>query len=329
MKERHYFTLYGFDNVKKETIRITNEESFATYQNPNRQVEKISICEEAKKFLKTKKNMIYFDKQILKGNKYGIATLHPSIKPTNPKLKDIICYIFGLDIDLEGATDIFNKEFNNLQVEEKLTDMVKEKEDSNLYNYADKWLQYKRELKERNDKISDYKGVLSNLENGRVLTRGNNKIAILIGTQYTGLVEDADKLRADGLFDQYSYQTETNLKVNVDDGIKVPNHKKPSYNPEDYTEEQLFDMANNYDTETEFAKNIEKEQKKIETYLLQHCPEGTQSLKSGNKELILTIKRSTPQKRVDVNKLKADPAMWNKYSKKGTDKSLFTVKKLV
>lgn len=329
MKEKHYFTLYGFDNVKKETIRITNEESIATYQNPNRQVERISICDEAKKFLKTKKNIIYFDKQILKGNKYGIATLHPSIKPTNPKLKNIICYIFGLDIDLEKATDIFNKEFNNLQVEEKLTNMVQAKEDSQLYTYAEKWLQYKRELKERKDKIEDYKGVLSNLDNGTVLTRGNNKIAILIGTQYVGLVADSDKLKADGLYEQYVKSSNTSLKVNVDDGIKVPNHKKPSFNPQDYSEDQLFDMANNYYTEKEFVDKIEDDQAKIENYILQHNKEGVYNLKSGNKELILTIKPSNARLVVDTDKLKADPNLWKKYSKKGTDKDLFTIKKLI
>jgi len=344
-KTINYFTFYGFNEKTKKIERLTTEQCNAIYQTSNKQQERINLIKEAKELLTTHKQNIYFEKQEYKAKKYGYCSLKKEVKVANAKLKDMKNFVFGYDMDIEKARQLFESmpKEEAIQKSKSATSTKKnpstagEKKqvniptkDSALFTLANKWLMTKRETDTLGKRMEFIKNVLLTVDNGRVLSNGKTFYSVLIGVNHGWDTADVEKLKKDGLFEQFSKETKPKVTLSVDDGIALEREKKITATADQFNENQLYDMADEYFASQPYLEQKQKELEQYRSVLLRDCGEGSTRVKMGDKELVVNIKTAeSGSKIVDVDALKNVPALWEKYKKVTADIKFLHVKKLV
>lgn len=353
-KTRNYFTIYGRTKDTKKIEKLTKDMCNATFTVQQKQG-KMNICDEAKIMLTKGKPNVYFSNQKLEGKKYGICKIKPEIRPTNNKLANMEFFVFGYSIDIDKAKELFEEaekeeinvttnttNTNSFEAFENQTEDKKQtknlENDPKFFALAEKLLEIQDKIWEK-EKDNDYKeDVLKSVVDGQVFIKGKDIYVVTIGKGADSRIDkDAFIAGEPKLAEKYKTMQGEKWEVRVSDGIKKPNRKNLVNKDHIYnlTDNQLFDICNEYNTTGKDYKNLENKQSElasiIKAYIGYPLPKETKDYKTkqGNKELIVSIKYTNPYESIDTDRLKADGINYDAYKKPISAARYMSLKKLV
>lgn len=326
---RKYFTIYGLDKDSKSVEKLTQSLCGAKFQNSQKQVQNINICDEAKELLTTHKQNIYFNKQKYEDKKYGYCTLKPEVKPSSPKAKNMEIFVFGYDIDIEKARELFEKAET-----ENDTNMESNESSSNanLFVIADNVLSLNQEVKKMEGEFEAKKEAFKDCVDGQVFTKGDSIYAVMVALVETRRV-DADAVEKAGLYEKYAKKKDAYQKVEVTEGIEKPKKENISYMLNSMKEDEVAELCEEYLAIVPIIEKKTAELNKGKRDLLRalDIPKDgkshTKGVKLGNRELIITVTNIKEGESLDSDRMKAD-GVYEQYSKPIKPSRLMNVVKL-
>lgn len=326
---RKYFTIYGLDRDSQSVEKLTQSLCGAKFQNSQKQVQNINICDEAKELLTTHKQNIYFNKQKYEDKKYGYCTLKPEVKPSSPKAKNMEIFVFGYDIDIEKARELFEKAEteNDINMESN-----ESSSNANLFVIADNVLKLDQEIKQMEGGFSAIKELFQSCEDGRVFTNGKDIYAVMVATIGTRRV-DTKAVEAAGLYEKYAKLKDAYQKVEVTEGIDKIKKEKVAYNLDSMKENEIAKLCEEYLAMSPIIEKKTNELNKNKKDLLRalNFPKDgkpyTKRVDMGSRELLITVTNVKATEALDTDRMKAD-GIYEQYSKEIKPSRLMNVVKL-
>lgn len=333
-----YFTFYGLDKKTGEVIKLTRDISGARFTNDKRQVQNILLFDEAKKVLLKHSANLYFDKQNYEGNKYGYCTIKPTVVPINPLLVGSSIFVFGYDIDMQKARDLFEKAKIDGTPQDKgyyatMKDNAKEHtmEDSVLFAKCLDLINTKNSKKTMKD-FKPKEDLLKTLEDGRVFADVDGSMyCVMVGEDENRKVS-TEMVETAGLLGKYGKIEEGHFNLTVSDGVPVPKESKIKYDKNTLNNSQILSIIKSYLELKPKVKELNSKEEKLKQEIIDYVnpakgKDWEKVINFEGKSLTIKMKWVPERTIADSDKLKAD-GLYEKFSKAYDPAKFMTIKNL-